>query len=161
MDQALNRLLLREDIVSLLAAYNAALDNQRYDEWPDLFTETCLYQVISLENHMANWPLGIMRCESRGMLKDRIQAVRELITYGGRRHRHFVDGTQIVEEDSGEIVLESNVLVLQTEIDKEPRVLLSGRYLDRLRRVDDRLRFAQRICIYDNNLIFNSVPIPL
>lgn len=161
MDQLLTRALLREEVTELFAAYNAALDNRNLEEWPDLFTEACLYQVIAEENYEPGWPVGIMRCESRGMLQDRIRAARELITYGVRRHRHFVDSVKIDPRPGGEVAVESNLLVLQTEIDKEPRVLLSGRYLDRLQRVEGRLRFAQRICIYDNNLIFNSVPVPV
>ena len=55
--------------------YAEALDDGPLDRWPELFAADCLYLVQPRENFDANLPLAIIRCESRGMLADRVMAI--------------------------------------------------------------------------------------
>ncbi|MGH6948152.1 MAG: aromatic-ring-hydroxylating dioxygenase subunit beta [Kiloniellales bacterium] len=158
MDQ---RLLLRLELDALYADYAAALDQRDYAAWPRFFTEDCLYQVIPRENHEQGLPLATILCESRGMLEDRVYAVRETSMYGPRALRHLVSGLRIVGVEEEEIAAEANFCVLQTLNDRTTEVFLAGRYLDRLVWEEGTLRFKQRICVFDTNLVPNTLVVPV
>ena len=54
-------------VEELYAEYAAVLDERRFDEWPLLFTQDCLYQVVPRENEDRGLPLATLSFESRGM----------------------------------------------------------------------------------------------
>lgn len=65
----------------LLARYVASIDEDRLEEWPSYFTATCRYQIISRENRDKGLPIGVFFADSRGMLQDRVSALREANVY--------------------------------------------------------------------------------
>ena len=50
----------------------SCIDEDRLEEWPDLFAEPCRYLVISRADHEAGMRQGVMYAASRGMLLDRV-----------------------------------------------------------------------------------------
>ena len=44
----------------LNAAYAAAIDADRLEDWPEFFTEKCLYKVTSADNHAKGYAAGII-----------------------------------------------------------------------------------------------------
>ena len=76
MDQ---RLLLQLEIDQLNAAYAAALDERRFDDWPGFFLEDGQYIVQARENFDRGLPLALIALESRGMMKDRVYGVTQTI----------------------------------------------------------------------------------
>jgi anthranilate 1,2-dioxygenase small subunit len=161
MDTALKDLLLRHEVEELFADYSATLDEARYDDWPELFADECFYSLMPRENYDSGLELALMRCENKGGLKDRVFTVKETLFYGPRHLRHFVSGIRIVGQEEGVISVQSNYVVLQTELDKDTRVLNAGSYKDKLVRLDGKLRFKERWAIYDTLMIPNSIPIPI
>ena len=87
------RLILRLELEALYADYVACLDDGDYDAWPEFFTDTCLYKIVPRENYEQNLPLATMRCESKGMLQDRVYAVKETSMFGPRALRHLVSAS--------------------------------------------------------------------
>jgi hypothetical protein len=83
-----DRLRLRLELEELYADYVGVLDDGDYEAWPDFFTEECDYQVIARENFDQGLPLAAIRCESRGMLCDRVEAVRSTSMYEPRALRY-------------------------------------------------------------------------
>ena len=155
-------LKLRLELDALYADYTACLDDGDYDAWPEFFTETCLYKIIPRENYEQNLPLATMLCESKGMLKDRVYAVKETSMYGPRALRHLVSAIRIAGDDgNGGIDASANYAILQTLNDEETKVFQSGRYLDKLVREDGRLKFKQKLCVFDSNLVSNSLIVPV
>ena len=69
-------LLLRLEVDALLADYAACLDGGELERWAELFSDDCVYTIIPRENYERGLPLALMRCESKGMLRDRVQAIR-------------------------------------------------------------------------------------
>ena len=67
--------LIRQQVEDLLIDYVHALDDFELDHWPDFFTEHGVYQIIPRESFDQNLPLGILFCDGRGMMTDRIQAL--------------------------------------------------------------------------------------
>lgn len=51
--------------------------------------------------------------------------------------------------------------MLQTLNDEFTRIFLAGRYIDRLVREDGRLRFEEKLCVFDTNLVPNSLVVTI
>jgi len=82
-------------VQGLLARYVRAIDDDRLEEWPELFADPCLYKVTTAENHRQNLPAGIIYCNSKGMLLDRVQSLRRANVYEPQRYRHLLSAIQI------------------------------------------------------------------
>lgn len=152
---------LRLEIEDLYAAYAACLDEQRYDEWPEFFTEECIYRLVPRENEAQGLPLATMSFESKGMLKDRIFAVTETLFHQPYYQRHIISGLRIVGDGEDGIRTEANYLVLRTQRNELSEVFNTGHYLDRLVRTPEGLRFAEKHCVFDSEMIPNSIIYPI
>lgn len=162
-DEMLDRLLLRQEIEEFNAAYAEALDNGPLSDWPDFFAEEALYVITARENHNAGLPVGLVYCEGKGMLRDRIFAIENTAMFAPRYMRHFIANTRVVENRAnGEIVATANYLLLQTLFDRpEAKLHQVGTYYDVFVRVDGALKLKARRAVYDNLLIDNSVVYPV
>jgi 3-phenylpropionate/cinnamic acid dioxygenase small subunit len=151
---------LRNELEDLYADYTDVLDSGTLERWPQFFTEQCLYRIVSKENHDKALPLSLMRCEGLGMLKDRAFASQKLNVYGPRVWRHMV-GQLRGSDEAGQIAVQANFAVLETLHDQHTRILVAGRYLDKLVRTEAGLKFREKLCIYDSALIAGSIVAPL
>lgn len=152
---------VRFEIEDLYAAYAACLDEQRYEEWPEFFTDDCIYQLIPRENHAAGLPLATMAFESKGMLKDRVYGVSQTLFHAPYYQRHIVSGLRITGNGAEGICTEASYLVLRTKRNELSEVFNTGRYVDRLVRMPQGLRFAEKRCIFDSEMIPNSIIYPI
>ena len=152
---------LRLDLSDLYASYSACIDAGRFEEWPAFFTEDCRYRVVARENHERNLPLGTVDLQTRGALMDRVYAVQSTLFHAPYYQRHIVGPTHIISRDGDAILAEANYLVIRTKRDEPTEVFNAGRYLDRIVPVSEGLRFAEKICIFDSELILNSIIYPL
>jgi salicylate 5-hydroxylase small subunit len=148
-------------VQALLAEVAAALDQRELDRWPDFFTEDCSYRLQSRENHERGLPLATMAFESRGMLKDRVYGAQDTIFHHPYHQRHLLGAPRILADDGQAIRCESSYLVIRTKRDALPEILSVGRYLDTLVRTPEGLRIAERLALFDNDLIPNSVIDPI
>ena len=99
-------------IQQLYADYAIAVDSGQWDQWPEFFTEQCVYKVQPRENHERGFPLATLALTSKGMLKDRVYGITETIYH-------------------------------------DPYQTPEG------------LKFAERICVYDSEMIPNSIIYPI
>ena len=152
---------LRLEVEDLLHAYGAALDAMALEQWPEFFIDDCFYQIIPRDNYERGLPLALMRCESKGMLKDRVFAIRETLMYEPRYLRHLISGIRVTNIAHGVITVEANYAVFETLMNEPTRVFNVGRYLDRVVRQDGALQFAEKHCIFDSLLVLNSIIFPI
>jgi salicylate 5-hydroxylase small subunit len=145
----------------LYADYAATLDSADFSRWPDFFTEACIYKLQSRENFEAGLPLATLYFESRGMLKDRVYGAAETIYHHPYYQRHITGLPRLLERDGEVLVCEASYVVIRTPRDSMPEVLSVGRYLDRVVPTADGLKFQQRLAIFDNDLIANSLIKPI
>jgi anthranilate 1,2-dioxygenase small subunit len=131
---------LRYQVEELLYAYVQTIDDDRLEEWPDFFVDDCEYQIIPRENTDLNLPAAIIYCDSKGMLHDRIVALRKANIYPEHYSSHIVSNLRVVSESEGIIHAESNYLVLQTRMDGDTRLYNAGKYIDQVVRVDGQLK---------------------
>jgi 3-phenylpropionate/cinnamic acid dioxygenase small subunit len=152
---------IRDEIDALYADYAEALDDNQLERWPELFVEDCLYKVVPRENWDRDLPVALMRCESRGMLKDRVNAVRNTAVYAPRSFRHFIGQFRIQAEAPDRFRVRANYVVLQTLVDDLTRIQNAGKYIDVVVRTNEGLRFKEKICVFDSVLVPNSLIYPV
>ena len=148
-------------VQGLLARYADCLDSGRFEEWPEFFTENCVYKIISAENYEQGLPLGVIDCDSRNMLKDRIMALREANIYEEHRYRHILSTALIKRADGNEIRTETSYLVTRIMRDGSTTVFSTGRYLDRIVEIEGTLLFAEKLVVFDSRGIDTLLVIPL
>jgi 3-phenylpropionate/cinnamic acid dioxygenase small subunit len=145
----------------LNGAYAAAIDEDRLEAWPDFFAEDARYVVTNRENHEAGLPHGVIYATSRGMLVDRITALRQANVFEPHRYRHVVGPIRVESCDGGIARASANFLVLRIMHDGETALFASGRYLDRIDVTSTPYRFLERIVVTDSQKIDTLLVIPL
>ncbi|MBI3784443.1 MAG: aromatic-ring-hydroxylating dioxygenase subunit beta [Deltaproteobacteria bacterium] len=160
-ERDISRYALRAEIEELYGDYAAALDDGDLDRWPECFTDPCLYKIIPRDNYERGLPLALVLCESRGMLRDRVEALRRSTVFAPRYLRHIIGPLRLVDIAGEVIEAHANYVVLETPLDEPTRVLNTGRYLDKIARFDGRLRLRQRICVFDSLLVPGSLVYPI
>ncbi len=148
-------------IQQLYADYAAAVDSGRWDSWPEFFTEQCVYKIQPRENFERGFPLATLALTSKGMLKDRVYGIQETLYHDPYYQRHVVGAPMVRKVEEGRIHSEANYAVFRTKYDKESTVFNVGRYIDTVVQTSDGLKFAERLCIYDSEMIPNSIIYPI
>jgi salicylate 5-hydroxylase small subunit len=148
-------------LTRLYAEYVSALDDNEWDKWPEFFLDECIYKVQPRENYERGFPLATLSFESKGMLKDRIYAIRETLFHDIYYQRHIVGVPRVLGADGERIHVEANYAVFRTKLSEPSTVFNVGRYLDTLRRTPAGLKFESRICVYDSEMIPNSLIYPI
>jgi 3-phenylpropionate/cinnamic acid dioxygenase small subunit len=152
---------LRMRLADLYCAYADALDDGELESWPDFFTEDCLYKVIPRENFEQGLPIALVYCESRGMLIDRVVAIRETALYVPRLIRHLTGSIRLREIGPEGLRLTASFALLQTMADRPSELFMCGRYQDRVVEDGAGLRFAERVCVYDSTIVPTSLVYPV
>lgn len=147
----------------LNAAYAAAIDADRLEAWPDFFTDDCLYRITTADNHARGLPAGVIHAEGRGMLIDRVAALRKANIYERQRYRHII-GMPVITGSEGtladEIVTaETSFIVVRTMRDGRMDLFVAGHYADQVRMAE--LRLLQRVVICDSQRFDTLLAIPL
>ncbi|GGB87494.1 anthranilate 1,2-dioxygenase small subunit [Marinobacterium zhoushanense] len=153
----------RHLIENLMADYSAAIDSKDLERWPELFTEDGRYRVTNSEDYNQGYQHGAIWANSRGMLRDRISALREANVYEEQRYRHVSDAARLITEDeqNGTITVSSNFIVVRTMHTGDTQLFASGMYIDRIKFQDDSALFAERIVVCDSQKIDTLLAIPL
>ncbi|MDP2358117.1 MAG: aromatic-ring-hydroxylating dioxygenase subunit beta [Beijerinckiaceae bacterium] len=144
-----------------LADYARCIDDDRLEEWPSFFVEDCLYKVTTADNHREGLEAGVIFANSRGMLSDRISALRQANIYERQSYRHLIGPPSILSFDSDGVRSESAFMVARIMRDGTTSLFATGRYLDSWRDADDVLRLKERIVVCDSSRIDTLMAIPL
>jgi salicylate 5-hydroxylase small subunit len=160
-EHALQRLVLQQEVDQLNAAYAAVLDEKRFEEWPEFFMEDGRYKVQARENFDRGLPLALMALESRGMMKDRVYGVTQTIYHGPYYMRHIISPARILSQEGDVVKAEANYAVFRTKPGGVSEVYNVGRYIDELIKKDGSLKFRSRLCVYDSEMILNSLIYPV
>ncbi len=157
----LERLLLQLEIDQFNAAYAAVLDERRFDEWPGFFLENGSYRVQARENFDRGLPLALIALESQGMMRDRVYGITQTIYHGPYYTRHVVSPAQVLGEEGGLVRAQTHYAVFRTRPGDASEVYNVGRYIDELIKKDELLKFSSRLCVYDSEMILNSLIYPV
>ena len=156
-----HEIALESRIQALHTDYVHCIDDDRLEEWPGFFTEAGRYRVITRENHELGLPVCLIYCDGRGMLADRISAMRTANVFEPHTYCHIVGAARVLESAGAEHRVRSNFTVTRTMSDGAMSTFACGRYLDRM--VDDagHLKIAERTVVLDSRRIDTLLVIPL
>ena len=170
-ERLLDRLLLKEEVERFLYHEAELLDERRYEEWLDLFTEDVRYWMPMRRNVPAEAPaLEFTRegldvnwfDEGKDTLTRRVKQIRTGVHWAEQppsRICHMVSNVQIVAEPaddaasaSAETAVKSRFLIYRNRVETETDLLV-GKREDVLRRVDGAWRIARRKIMLDQSVL--------
>jgi len=150
-----------EAINNFNALYVARLDEDQLEEWPSFFEETCLYKITTLENYELGRPAGLVYADSKNMLIDRINSLRDANIYERHRYRHLIGFPLVRDESSDSVSAETPFIVCRTMRSGETSVFATGKYVDELAVGGTALKIKKRIVVCDSVSIDTLLAIPL
>jgi salicylate 5-hydroxylase small subunit len=149
------------ELLNLYAEYALIVDSDKWDEWPEFFTDDCVYSLQPRENYERGMPLGLLDLESKEMLVDRVYGIKETLFYDPYYQRHIVGAPHVTRIEGDVIYSEANYSVMRTKYDGMTTVFNAGRYIDEVQKTPDGLKFKSRRAVYDSEMVPNSVIYPV
>ena len=141
------------------------IDDDRLEDWPGHFSEECLYRVQTREGHANGWAIGLMHCEGRGMLRDRVLAIRHGNVFDPHTYRHVVSLPRFAPGSEGKPAAQRRVLTSfnVTRVMKTGEVSLFsvGTYDDLFTDVDGELLIRERNVLLDSRNLDTLLVIPI
>jgi anthranilate 1,2-dioxygenase small subunit len=152
---------LLQRIDTLNRRYGHIIDENQLEDWPAFFTENARYMVTTRQNREANMPVGLIQCENRAMMEDRISALRIANLFEPHRYRHLIDPPIVTDINDNEYSLQTSFACFRTVQGSATEIFCTGKYLDRI--IDDggQLLFKERIIVCDSERIDTLIVIPL
>ena len=154
-------LALRLRVEDFYAEYAHTIDDDRLEDWPGLFTENGAYRVTTRENFDSGLPLALIYCDGRGMMEDRISALRTANIYEPHVYCHATSALRVLGTSGGEIRARANFTVLRTMSEGDMAIFACGRYFDRLVEEDGRLKLRERLAVLDSRQVDTLLVVPL
>lgn len=148
-------------VTELNQLHAALIDDDRLEEWPDLFAEDCEYSVIARENVARDMKLAAVHCDSRKMLVDRIVSLRQANIFPAHICRHIISPSRIISVADDHVTAQSSYVVFITRNDGETKIYNAGRYLDKIIENDGALIFRSKRAEFDTNLIDTMMARPI
>lgn len=152
---------VRRGVEALIGDYAEIIDEDRLEEWPDLFHDPCKYRFICRSNHEAGMRQGVMYAASRGMLLDRVFSLRQANIYEPHRYRRLIGPMRIKSVQDGTAVVQTHFICARIMHDGETSLFATGRYLDRIDVSAEPYRFTERLVVTDSEKIDTLLAIPL
>jgi anthranilate 1,2-dioxygenase small subunit len=152
---------VRLGVQELIGEYAERIDEDRLEEWPELFADPCRYLVISRANHEAGMRQGVMYAATRGMLLDRVFSIRRANLFEPHRYRHVIGPIRVKEVKGDAAMVQSHFIVARIMHDGVTTLFATGRYLDRIDISTTSYRFSERIVVLDSDKIDTLLAIPL
>ena len=150
-----------ESILAFQAAYIRCIDNDDLEAWPNSFMDDCLYKITTAENHRNGMEAGIIYANSKGMLIDRVVALRGVNIYEKQSYRHILGLPNILMNNGTEAEAETPFLVVRIMHDGQSDIFATGVYLDTYRADEGTLLLAKRLVICDSSRVDTLVALPL
>jgi anthranilate 1,2-dioxygenase small subunit len=148
-------------IAKAQADYARCIDDDRLEEWPSLFHGPCLYKITTASNYRDGLEAGIVFANSRGMLSDRVSALRQANIYERQSYRHILGLPSILSEDGAMIRSETPFLVARILQDGDTSIYATGRYFDVYEIAEGDARLNERIVVCDSSRIDTLLALPL
>lgn len=149
------------EAMGFLSEYGLLLDQDRLEDWSELFEPQAEYKVYSRENEQLGLPAPLMWCDNRAMLCDRIQSYRNVNEYNFHWARHIISLPQILKAEADTLHFQAGYSLFQTNLEGETRAFSVGRYDFVCRRHSAGLRLTRAWVIADTGLIKTLLAAPI
>ncbi len=131
------------------------------EAWIDLFAEECRYKILPRENYQRGLPLGLISCDSKGMLRDRVKSLREANIYNIHQPRRMIGNVEILGEQDGCYEVVANYAAYQTDAEGVTRLFSVGQYRDAVVVEAGQFKFREKLVLLDTFSVPNLLAIPL
>jgi salicylate 5-hydroxylase small subunit len=148
-------------LLNLYSDYAMVCDSADWEKWPEFFVEDGTYRLQPRENFDQGLPLCLLALESKAMIKDRVYGVKETMYHDPYYQRHIVGTPRVVSVEGNRIISEANYTVIRTKFDGDSTILSVGYYHDEIVKTSEGLKLKSRLCVYDSEMIANSIIYPI
>lgn len=138
-----------------------AIDDNRLEDWVELFDEACDYKVLTRENVEQNLPNVLMWCDSKDMLRDRVESYRHVNLYNPHYDRHVLGPLRFTGQKGGAWGFEVSYSLFQTELEGASRLFSVGRYRVEALLQGDSARLKSVMVIADTGLVPSLLATPI
>ena len=152
---------LRVRITDFLLDAAHTIDDDRLEAWPRFFTEDTTYRITTRENEEAGLPVGIMSCAGRGMLEDRIKALRTANIFEPHTYCHLLGPSRLRLAAPDLVSARTNFSVIRTMQNGESILFAAGRYQDEIVIGDRRPLLRSRTVVLESRRIDVLLVIPI
>ena len=152
---------LTRRVERLIADYIGCIDQDDLERWPTFFTEDGLYRITTRENYKRGMPASVFYCSGRGMLHDRVLALRRANIYEPHYYRHLVSGTRLVCQESTGWRFYTNFQVIRTMKTGEMSVFAVGLFNDLIVASETQVLFKEKIVVCDSSRVDTLLVIPI
>jgi len=161
----LQRLLLIREIEEFLFHEARLLDERRFEEWKDLFTDDGIYWVPTQEGQEDGTDTHSIFYDDKSLLDHRVRRLRHPLNYAQMppsRTRHVI-GNVVIEDDGGpggEIRVRSSLVAV--EYRRERQRVFAGDCRHRLRRDGGGFRIvSKRVDLADCDGVHEHMSVPI
>ena len=152
---------VRELLAALMAEYAMAIDDNRLEDWVELFDEACDYKVVTRENVEQNLPNVLMWCDNKNMLRDRVESYRHVNLYNLHYDRHVLGPLHFTGNDGVLWRFDVAYSLFQTELEGASRLFSVGRYRVEASTGGDAARLKAVTVVADTGLIPSLLSTPI
>ena len=153
--------LLRIRIENMFADYVHSIDDDQIEAWPEFFNDSGFYQIISREGYEAGHAIGVMHCDGKGMMMDRVKAMREANIFEPHRYCHVMERPRLHRNSANAFSARTNFIVNRTMQNGDMETYGCGKYLDLIDVSNDVPRFQRRFVVLDSRRIDILLVYPL
>lgn len=147
-------------VTLLLEEYGRLLDEDRLEDWVELFTSDCRYEIMSRENRDLGLPLSLMLCDSKDMIYDRVYSLREANIYNIHSDCHVIGPARVVPTAGG-FEASAAYSLYQSDQAGRTRLFSVGRYFLTLVEAPEGLRIAGLQVVVDTGAILSLLATPI
>ena len=152
---------IRHAAGDLLAEYALLIDEDRLEDWVELFDEACDYKVVTRENVEQGLPNVLIWCDNKNMLRDRIASYRNVNEYNLHWDRHVIGAPRFCAEAAGAWFIEAGYSLFQTDMEGVSRLFSVGRYRIEFAVREEAARIKSLLVIADSGLIPTLLASPI
>jgi anthranilate 1,2-dioxygenase small subunit len=152
---------IRETLTALMAEYAMAIDDNRLEDWVELFDEACDYKVVTRENVEQNLPNVLMWCDNKNMLRDRVESYRHVNLYNLHYDRHLLGPLSFVKQDGPVWTFEVSYSLFQTELEGASRLFSVGKYRVEAQVENGSARLESVTVVADTGLVPSLLATPI
>jgi anthranilate 1,2-dioxygenase small subunit len=152
---------VREALADLMTEYSMAIDQDRLEDWVELFLEDCDYKVVSRENVEQGLPNVMMWCDNKNMLRDRVESYRNVNLYNLHWDRHILGPLRIYSSYQNTWRMEVSYSLFQTDMEGSSRLFSVGHYRIEAVVVDGSAKLKSVVVVADTGLIPSLLATPI
>ncbi|HCM1323111.1 hypothetical protein HJ010_00480 [Vibrio parahaemolyticus] len=161
MNDLIEKIRLQQDINNFYTDYCDVLCESQIENWPSYFTNDALYRITTKEAIEEKYLINIVFCDGKKMIKDRAIGIQKAVFFRRQIERKVIGNIRIIETENMQINVSTSFFIVKSIEGYPPSLLCSGISKDIIAMDKNQLRFKQRLCILDADVLPDSLVYPI